>query len=464
MMVLRKLEGFSSATGVVRSRARGFFCAAIVWSLLTSSTTAFSQSAADKATARELAVEGIKKLEKGDAQGAVVSLGKAQALYDAPIHLLYLGRAYARLGQLVEAAEAYRTLARARLDSEAPSAFKKAQEDGRTELETLEPRLAKLTIEVEPEVDGLEVTVDDKPINTAALSVARATNPGSRKIVVEAPGYLTARAEVTLDEGSAETVSLTLVPDPNAPVLEDGADVPAGASSDGAVEGTEKGVESGPMGFILGVRGGGILPVGELTSGVAATDYFQPGAGGRAELGFRFLHYIGIKGYFSMGALSPGGELNRFAENQDSGILAKNSGSFMDAGALLMGTTDPRQLGGFGELGFSFLHRYEWKQKFSGAGIDCSMGADYSGWAIRAGGGMNIPASRLLTFVPAVDVSLGTFTKMVPKNDGCGEPTASSSGVLGANDRFAEDQERSLHYQIFLGFGADLHFGDGLFQ
>src|SRR5690606_24137439 len=125
-------------------------------------TEAFAQSAAGKATARELAADGIKKFNAGDAEGARVLLEKAQALYDAPIHLLYLARAHDKLGNLVEAAESYRLLVRTKLDDDAPAVFRKAQEDGITELEKLEPRIARLTITVAPEVEGLEVTVDGK--------------------------------------------------------------------------------------------------------------------------------------------------------------------------------------------------------------------------------------------------------------------------------------------------------------
>jgi hypothetical protein len=165
-----------------------------------------------------------------------------------------------------------------------------------------------------------------------------------------------------------------------------------------------------------------------------------------------------------MGALSPGGDLNRFAESQESGILAKNSGSFMDAGVLLMGTTDPRTVGGFGEVGVALLHRYEWRQTFSGPDFDdCSMATEYSGWAIRAGGGMNIPANRILNFVPAVDVSVGPFTSLNTTSD-CDVPSGDNKGVAGADTRFGGDTVSALHYQIFLGFGADLHFGDNLFQ
>lgn len=436
---------------------------ACLFAALTVSVEARAQSAADKATARDLAVQGIKKFEAGDSEGAVQSLERAQALYDAPVHLLYLGRAHARLGHLVEAAEAYRSLARAKIGESAPTAFRTAQIDGQKELEELEPRLAKLTIEVVPDVEGLEVTVDDKPINTAGLSVPRATNPGPRVVRATAPGYLPAGADITLEEGANETVRLTLEADPDAQSAEEGSSpssLPAGGEGG---PGSTNDKASGPMGLIVGLRLGGVLPVGELSSEVASTDYFQPGVGARGELGFRFLRHFGIKGYFGMGGLSPGGELDSFAEEQESGILAKNSGNFRDAGLLLMATTDPRQLGGFGELGMSFLHRYQWKQKFSGAGVDCTMSADYSGWAVRAGGGMNIPASRILTFVPAVDVSVGQFTSRTPSDD-CPVPTADSRGVVGADDRFSGEWGSAIHYQIFLGFGADLHFGDSLFQ
>jgi hypothetical protein len=421
----------------------------------------YAQSAADKATARELAAEGIKNLQAGDPASAVRNLEKAQALYDAPIHLLYLGRAHARLGNLVEAAEAYRTLSRTELRSDAPAVFKQAQVDGRTELEELEPRIAKLTIHVEPEVARLEVMVNDKPLNVAALSVPRAANPGKHRIQVRARGYLDAEQEIELAEGAEETLRIVLEPGK-------GSGVTKSPKEDRKSEGEasaekEDGFVSAPMGFILGLRIGGVLPVGELESGISMTDYFQPGFLGRGELGFRFLRYFGLKGYFGMGALSPGGALNRFAESQDARIVTKNSGGITDAGVALLATMDPRKIGGFGELGFSFLHRYQWTQTFSAPAIDCRMRAQYPGWAIRGGGGMNIPTGNLVNIVPAVDVSLGQFQDRKAESD-CEEPTGTDLGVEGTEDRFASGFSQALHYQIFLGVGLDLHFGDGLFR
>src|SRR5690606_33025978 len=91
--------------------------------VLTMSTAAVGQSAADKATARKLATEGIKLYQQGQFDDALDRLKRAQALYDAPVHLLYMARAQVKLGQLVEGAESYRRLVRTELDAKAPDVF-----------------------------------------------------------------------------------------------------------------------------------------------------------------------------------------------------------------------------------------------------------------------------------------------------------------------------------------------------
>ena len=73
---------------------------------------AVAQSAADKATARQLAVQGIKVYEDGKYSEALDKLERAQTLYDAPVHLLYIARCQHKLGMLVESAETYRRMVR----------------------------------------------------------------------------------------------------------------------------------------------------------------------------------------------------------------------------------------------------------------------------------------------------------------------------------------------------------------
>jgi Flp pilus assembly protein TadD len=75
---------------------------------VVSSVPAQAQSAADKATARQLATQGIKLYGEGKYAQALDLLQRAQTLYDAPVHLLYIARCQHRVGQLVESAETYR--------------------------------------------------------------------------------------------------------------------------------------------------------------------------------------------------------------------------------------------------------------------------------------------------------------------------------------------------------------------
>src|ERR1700743_1878747 len=115
-------------------RRRPFACGFVVLTRLAAllvSPGARAQSAADKATAREAATEGIGLYRAGKYAQALDRLKRAQALYDAPVHLLYIARAEEKLGQLVEAPETYRSLDRYTLPAGAPAAWTAAVEDGR---------------------------------------------------------------------------------------------------------------------------------------------------------------------------------------------------------------------------------------------------------------------------------------------------------------------------------------------
>ncbi|HEU5073691.1 MAG TPA: hypothetical protein VFU02_05950, partial [Polyangiaceae bacterium] len=123
--------------------------------------TALAQSAADKATARNLATAGIKLYQQQKFEEALDKLKRAQELYDAPVHLLYMARCYVKLGKLVEGAESYRRLVRTELDANSPDVFQTAVADGEKELAEVEPRVPTLTINVEPStVPGLRIVLD----------------------------------------------------------------------------------------------------------------------------------------------------------------------------------------------------------------------------------------------------------------------------------------------------------------
>ncbi len=186
--------------------------ACLLWSHSAAAQSA-ENSAENKAAARSLGVEGIKAANAGDCETAVDKLSRAEALYHAPTILGRLGECQVALGKLVEGTENLNKVVREQLPDDAPAAFFKARERAQKVLDQALPKIAKLKINVDPHVAGLEVRIGDSPVPLALLGADRPTDPGKHVIVAEAPGYYPATAEVTLAEGGHQNVSLALVAD-----------------------------------------------------------------------------------------------------------------------------------------------------------------------------------------------------------------------------------------------------------
>src|SRR5690606_34477298 len=118
-------------------------------------------SAENKAAARSLGVEGIKAANAGDCETAVDKLSRAEALYHAPTILGRLGECQVALGKLVEGTENLNKVVREQLPDDAPAAFFKARERAQKVLDQALPKIAKLKINVDPHVAGLEVRIGD---------------------------------------------------------------------------------------------------------------------------------------------------------------------------------------------------------------------------------------------------------------------------------------------------------------
>ncbi len=171
---------------------------------------AFAGPAEDKATARELAKEGIAAEQKGDCATAIDRLERAESLFHAPPHLQFLARCYGKVGRLVDATETWRRLTLEPLPANAPPAFKDAITEAKLELPKLEPRLGHLTLRAAQKYDGFAAEVDGKAWPTAALDVPRIIDPGKHVIRARAIGYKTSEESVDIGEGKSESVTLTL--------------------------------------------------------------------------------------------------------------------------------------------------------------------------------------------------------------------------------------------------------------
>lgn len=466
----RPSVGGFDATDLTARRRRAFagkiFAPRVLAFLLVASPlwvqTASAQSAADKATARELASDGIKKFNAGNAKAALKSLQKAQALYNAPIHLLYIARAQVQLGQLIEGVETYRSLLRIALGPDDPEVFHNAQREAEKEIETVVPRLARLTLEITPEeVEGLRVEVDGQAVKSAALSVARPSNPGEHVAEVWAPGFKPASQTIHLEEGGAGVLHIQLEKDPGYRA----ADAKAEPAADAEKRETERDWrDSGAYGFIVGLRYGGALPLGDLEAGEKMSDYYAFGGYGQVEVGFRFLHHFGAKVYAGGSFLLPGTAHNAYARSFSEEFSLKTAAKTGDVGFSLLVTSNPRRFGGFGEIGMSFLHGYEWKREIAYAASPndalCHEQVRHSGVAGRVGVGGNLPVHRLLSIVPSFNATVGSLDR--------GKAESSCGAYVGAE--FPEppfqftDSSTSIHYQLFFGIGIDMHFGDSWFE
>jgi hypothetical protein len=209
-----------------------FVARACALSLVISSTSAFAQdaSAENVAAARTLGIQGVQLADAGKCDQAVEKLSRAEALYHAPTILGRLGECQVALGQIVLGTENLNRVVREPLAANAPQAFRAAQERAKKALDAALPRIAYLTVTVEPRDVKAEVKVGGVPVSNALIGVERPTDPGTHEVVATAPGYLEAKSSVTLTEAGHQSVTLTLLPDPNAPKVQPADTIPPGGT------------------------------------------------------------------------------------------------------------------------------------------------------------------------------------------------------------------------------------------
>jgi PEGA domain len=205
-----------------RVSLRQRFVALGLVSTLTTSLVAPAALAQDQpqaesvAAARSLGMQGIKMADAGDCKGAIEKLSRAESLYHAPSILSRLGECQVKVGQIVLGTENLNRVVREQLEPNAPKAFRDAQERAKGVLSAALPKIARLTVKVDPSTVNPQVSVAGAAIPAALIGVERPTDPGTHEVVVSAPGYLEQRTSVTLAEGGSQEISVKLEKDPNA--------------------------------------------------------------------------------------------------------------------------------------------------------------------------------------------------------------------------------------------------------
>jgi hypothetical protein len=177
-----------------------------------------SDAAAARSTARKLGAEGVKLFENSEWAAALAKFNTADSLVPTPTLGLHAARCLVKLDRLVEASERYLEVTRMQLDRAAAPIMRKAQADAVAEREKLLPRIPTLEIRLEgPLGDGVNVTLDDKPVLPGLLGEKRPIDPGKHKVDARRADTQVTR-EVLIVAGDASQVVVKLPPLPPEPI------------------------------------------------------------------------------------------------------------------------------------------------------------------------------------------------------------------------------------------------------
>ncbi|HEV8548376.1 MAG TPA: tetratricopeptide repeat protein, partial [Polyangiaceae bacterium] len=234
---------------------------------LSSPFAAYAQSDEQRAAARELATSGAEAFKEGKYDQALDSFTKAESLYHALPHLLFIARSHAKLGQYVKAREAYMKVIKEGLPANAPQAARDAQTSAQSEVGNIEPKIGRVTISVaqKEQAKDLVVTIDGVAIASVLVGAPVPIDPGDHAIEGVATGFR-AKAQVHVDPGQRQDVPLTLEPDASAvppsvagaavaappPVQPVAAPPPAAAPPPPANSAGDQGTSNGPNAMRIG--------------------------------------------------------------------------------------------------------------------------------------------------------------------------------------------------------------------
>jgi hypothetical protein len=178
---------------------------------LSRTSVTLADEVRDRAAARTAADQGADAFDRGDYAQALELFTRAERLFHAPPHLLFMARSLEKLGRLVEARETYLKLASEKPLASAPSAFKKAHAAGEAELNQIESRLSYVTIRVRgDEGGGAVATMDGTELPSAMIGISVPVDPGTHVFSARNERARSSEVKVTLQEGARQTVELTL--------------------------------------------------------------------------------------------------------------------------------------------------------------------------------------------------------------------------------------------------------------
>jgi hypothetical protein len=196
------------------NRVRGRLSGLALACVLLAATTARGQSTArDPIGAEELFRQGLAALRADDWDTACAKFRKSMDLDPAVSTQSKLVKCSEHNGKLVTAWYEFENALK--LNRDAPvSERRRAELDVaiRAALAELRPLVPKMSVKVQPNPPGLEVTRDGLPVVNSVLGELLPVDPGEHEVVVRAPGFEEARRAVTVERGRSLEVEVNLVP------------------------------------------------------------------------------------------------------------------------------------------------------------------------------------------------------------------------------------------------------------
>ncbi len=230
--------------------------------MFASSADVFAQTSQTPASAEaeekrnRLFKEGKAAADAGQWAEASAKFKQVVAIRSAPKALIALGVAEERLGHLLSALSAYKQAREEAADKTLTDELKTAN----SALETLRPRIPKLTFSPPEALEGATVSLDSAKV--ALTNGTLSVDPGNHNVAVASPkgSYQTT---VTAREGDSQTITIAFG-GPSSPL-------PTSTSSAGSADSGSKAPPTGAL--ILGVPGLALIAAGTGLYGVGSSQY-----------------------------------------------------------------------------------------------------------------------------------------------------------------------------------------------
>ena len=222
---------------------------------------AMAQPKAELARAREQFRQGLALEAAGNWTRALeVFKGVAEIKSTAQVRY-HIALCEEKTGDWVQAIGSYRM---ALLEAE-QAKVKDVIESARHGLETLQPKIPKLTVTRGDGAAVAEIKLDGKPLGATLIGTAMQLNPGPHVVEATSPDRKPFRVELDLGEGAAQSVEVVL----GASAAPEVSDTPATPSTPAAAD--EDGVSPLlPAGIVVGVLGLASLGVAGAFYGLRA--------------------------------------------------------------------------------------------------------------------------------------------------------------------------------------------------